>query len=134
MCKREYKKVGKLLTQNQFDNTIICAGHLAGGKDACDGDSGGPLMIPVHSDGKFPFFQIGIVSYGFGCGLKNIPGAYTNVQYFISWIQEKLKINPKNVIAAASNQKRVRPAFNRSWRQLYCLSLTTICDSKWGTE
>lgn len=114
VCKNGYKKAKKLFSQNQFDTTIICAGHLAGGKDSCDGDSGGPLMLPVHVDGKFPFYQIGVVSYGAGCGLPNLPSAYTNVQQFIGWIQEKLKLKPKNDISAANNQKRNRPAFNRS--------------------
>lgn len=93
VCKAEYKKIKKLVTPNQFDYTIICAGHLAGGIDTCKGDSGnilffscfsfllfhilaiwpsqyfnsgGPLMLPVQADGMFPFYQIGIVSYGIG--------------------------------------------------------------------
>lgn len=71
-------------------------------------------MLPVLANGRFPFYQIGIVSYGLGCGLKNIPTAYTNIQHFIDWIQEKLKLKPKKDITATNNQKKARPAFNRS--------------------
>lgn len=93
VCKNAYKKIKKLVTPNQFDYAIICAGHLNGGVDSCKGDSGGPLMLPIQTDGKFPFYQIGIVSYGAGCGRPNVPGAYTNVQNFVDWIQ--LKVNMK---------------------------------------
>lgn len=66
ICKRGYKKAGKLFSPNQFDNTIICAGHLEGKKDSCDGDSGGPLMLPVQVDRQHLFYLIGVVSFGAG--------------------------------------------------------------------
>lgn len=61
--------------------------------------TGGPLMLPIFEKrnfNPFPFFQIGIVSYGAGCGKKGLLGAYTNIQHYSDWIQAKLKINPKN--------------------------------------
>lgn len=73
VCKNAYKNIKRLVTPNQFDYTIICAGHLRGGADACKGDSGGPLMLPIQADGKFPFYQIGIVSYGAGMFHDFIP-------------------------------------------------------------
>ncbi|GMH35784.1 hypothetical protein BSKO_03652 [Bryopsis sp. KO-2023] len=51
------------------------------GKDTCEGDSGGPLIV----DGEV----IGIVSWGFGCG--SIPGFYASIPAMISWIQSALK-------------------------------------------
>ncbi|RZC37499.1 Trypsin domain containing protein, partial [Asbolus verrucosus] len=48
------------------DETMICAGVPEGGKDACSGDSGGPLS----SDGKL----VGIVSWGVGCAEASYPG------------------------------------------------------------
>ena len=44
----------------------LCASIRTGGKDACQGDSGG-LMIMNG-------IQIGIVSYGRGCARANEPG------------------------------------------------------------
>ena len=52
--------------------TGVCAEELA--KDSCQGDSGGPLFW----NGS-PRVQIGIVSYGTGCGLPKFPGVYSEV-------------------------------------------------------
>lgn len=73
----------------QFDNSAVCAGNLGGGHDSCKGDSGGPMMMPVHENGKFPFYQIGIVSYGKDCGL-NMPSMYSRVSHHADWIKEQL--------------------------------------------
>jgi secreted trypsin-like serine protease len=69
------------------DNSIICAGFKKGGKDACDGDSGGPLIIP-----KKPGYDIGvgIVSFGDKCALPDKPGGYTRISYFRSWIAKTM--------------------------------------------
>ena len=52
----------------------ICAGEIAGGKDSCQGDSGGPLFIIDQIVKKVKFVQVGIVSYGDGCGEVYKPG------------------------------------------------------------
>jgi len=54
---------------------FICA-H-APGRDACSGDSGGPLMINNC--------QVGIVSWGIGCATHNY-GVYTRIASFKTWI------------------------------------------------
>ena len=61
--------------------TAVCAAELA--KDSCQGDSGGPLFW----NGS-PRIQIGIVSYGVGCGLPRFPGVYSEVNnpHIRSWI------------------------------------------------
>ncbi|XP_057657586.1 proclotting enzyme [Diorhabda carinulata] len=63
---------------------MLCAGEA--NRDSCSGDSGGPLMI---NDGKW--LQVGIVSWGIGCGKGQYPGVYTRVDKFIPWIQKNLK-------------------------------------------
>lgn len=57
---------------------MFCAGVKGGGKDACQGDSGGPLT----TNGV----QMGIISWGVRCADADIPGIYTNVAQFRTWI------------------------------------------------
>jgi len=52
---------------------MVCAGVPEEGKDACEGDSGGALVL--KKSGK----QVGIVSWGHGCAEKDFPGVYANV-------------------------------------------------------
>ena len=58
----------------------ICAGILnTGGKDACPGDSGSPLVQDN--------MVVGTVSWGFGsCGNDKYPGVYVDVAYYSDWI------------------------------------------------
>jgi hypothetical protein len=63
----------------------ICAGLKQGGKDACYGDSGGPLWVRV--DGKDHL--VGIVSWGEGCAKPRKYGVYTRVASYAKWIQAK---------------------------------------------
>lgn len=34
-CKAKYKLINKLVSEQQFDNAVLCAGELIGGKDSC---------------------------------------------------------------------------------------------------
>ncbi|XP_015787923.1 serine protease 41 [Tetranychus urticae] len=66
---------------------IICAGRKEGHKDSCKGDSGGPLVVNKHG----VWSLIALVSSGVGCGLPNKPGIYTNIGYYIGWINETIR-------------------------------------------
>lgn len=92
-CKMRYLKIGSYRGSEQFDERhVLCAGYTEGGKDSCQGDSGGPLMLPKRTiDGRFPFYQIGIISYGAGCARAKVPGVYVNVQKYAHWIKVKLR-------------------------------------------
>jgi secreted trypsin-like serine protease len=52
---------------------MVAAGRE--GKDTCSGDSGGP-MFARQADKRY---QIGITSFGRGCGARGYPGVYTEV-------------------------------------------------------
>ena len=51
------------------------------------GDGGGPL---VCEDGGYHELS-GIVSWGFGCGRKDVPGVYVKVKRIIMWALWSLK-------------------------------------------
>ncbi|KAL0107979.1 hypothetical protein PUN28_014916 [Cardiocondyla obscurior] len=57
---------------------MICAGYLEGGRDACQGDSGGGMVC----DG----ILTGIVSGGNGCAEPRLPGVYADVFHYLDWI------------------------------------------------
>jgi secreted trypsin-like serine protease len=61
--------------------TDMMAGYLNGNKDACNGDSGGPLIVPVAGS----FKVAGIVSWG--SQACDTYGAYTRVSLFENWIR-----------------------------------------------
>ncbi|RJQ69923.1 serine protease [Pseudonocardiaceae bacterium YIM PH 21723] len=66
----------------KFDpETMVCAGD--GAKDACKGDTGGPLV----ADGKL----IGIVSFGDGCAKADKFGVYTRITGVLEAVADELQ-------------------------------------------
>ncbi|KAG6443785.1 hypothetical protein O3G_MSEX003037 [Manduca sexta] len=64
------------------DGGMLCA--VGDGVDACQGDSGSPLIC----DGVVQ----GICSYGMGCGANGVPGVYTGIGAHLQWIRDVTQI------------------------------------------
>ncbi|KAJ5328891.1 trypsin-like cysteine/serine peptidase domain-containing protein [Penicillium brevicompactum] len=75
ICVKEYAD------RYEVDDSMVCAGVKGGGKDSCQGDSGGPL---VDASSKK---QVGVVSWGFGCGRHGQDGVYASTAAYLDWIQ-----------------------------------------------
>ncbi|KAF2886667.1 hypothetical protein ILUMI_19506 [Ignelater luminosus] len=72
-CQKLYRIHKEMVTK-----TMLCAGHPKGGRDACQFDSGGPMLDRS--------LLIGIISWGLDCGVKKQPGVYTKVSFYKKWI------------------------------------------------
>ena len=74
------KSYGGVITDN-----MVCAGFEQGGKDTCEGDSGGPLLC--EKDGKW--YLHGISSFGHdACAIAYKYGVYTRVSQFKDWVKK----------------------------------------------
>merc|ERR1719276_1510 len=62
---------------------MMCA--EARGRDACYGDSGGPLLLTPSEDFAEDSL-VGIVSWGRGCADERFPGVYTRISFLYDWI------------------------------------------------
>ncbi|XP_063076941.1 testisin-like [Engraulis encrasicolus] len=83
-----------LLAPQTVTADMICAGLLAGGKDACLEDSGGPLVAKQGS----VWIQSGVVSFGIGCGRRGRPGVYTRVSSYQDWINKTIHSDPPGFV------------------------------------
>ncbi|KAJ7415036.1 Granzyme A [Willisornis vidua] len=79
ICNRKYGNTPKIT------NNMLCAAgeNSDHPSDACEGDSGGPLICA----GQYS----GIVAFGRGCGIKGMPGGYTRLtESYINWIKKTI--------------------------------------------
>jgi len=81
ICSQVY---GRMFTEN-----MMCVGGTVPDKDACQGDSGGPLVLEDEETKKW--IQVGVVSFGMGCGRVGFPGVYTKLVNYVEWIEEQLQ-------------------------------------------
>uniref|UniRef100_T1IVS7 Vitamin K-dependent protein C n=1 Tax=Strigamia maritima TaxID=126957 RepID=T1IVS7_STRMM len=71
---------------NIIQSSFICAGFNEGGKDSCEGDSGGSLVWQNQSR----WYLIGLVSWGIGCARPNSPAPYTRVDKYYDWLDQHM--------------------------------------------
>ncbi|KAF0307119.1 Proclotting enzyme [Amphibalanus amphitrite] len=90
VCETAYRRVPQFESRfpGGFQGTKVCAESRDGEpRDACRGDSGGPLMVRLADD---TYQLVGVVSTGVGCGNPEFPGLYTKVSSYIDWIVSQL--------------------------------------------
>ena len=75
---------GRLMAPHVLSDNILCAGIPGQSVDACEGDSGGPMVTLYHNT----WFLLGLVSWGDGCGSKDKLGIYTKVSNYNHWIAQ----------------------------------------------
>lgn len=88
---------------NVHEDNMICAGVEGGGKDACAGDSGGPILLKGDSPGSDIVF--GITSWGAGCARSEKYGVYSKVAAFDDFIKNgvcDLSSEPPPICSPAS--------------------------------
>jgi len=66
--------------------SMLCAGFVEGGKDACIGDSGGPIVVGTDTGWQ----QVGIMSWGEGCAMPDYYGVYTRVSFYQDFITDQI--------------------------------------------
>ncbi len=76
---------GPFVYDGDVTGNMICAGFEDGGKDTCQNDSGGPLVV---RDGAGNWRQAGVVSWGFECARPDAYGVYARVSNYEEWIEQ----------------------------------------------
>ncbi|XP_020930331.1 vitamin K-dependent protein C isoform X2 [Sus scrofa] len=73
---------------NKISENMLCAGILGDSRDACEGDSGGPMVASFRGT----WFLVGLVSWGEGCGRLHNYGVYTKVSRYLDWIHGHIRM------------------------------------------
>ncbi|KAL0994008.1 hypothetical protein UPYG_G00116690 [Umbra pygmaea] len=79
----------KLLPEYNITARMVCAGYTDGGIDSCQGDSGGPLVCEEEGTA----IQMGVISFGVGCGRPQRPGVYALLPQFTDWVVQTRRYN-----------------------------------------
>ncbi|NXI32290.1 FA9 factor, partial [Sterrhoptilus dennistouni] len=78
-----FKSTSTTILKNMF-----CAGFRSGGRDICEGDSGGPYTTEIEGT----WFLTGITSWGEECALPGKYGIYTRVSKYVKWIKHTTRL------------------------------------------
>lgn len=76
------------LSYGEVTDAMICASDLLNSRDACRGDSGGPLIAKKRSgaESKPEPLLVGVNSWSIACGNAGFPGVYTSIDSTKEWI------------------------------------------------
>ncbi|NXU75169.1 FA9 factor, partial [Oreotrochilus melanogaster] len=92
ICIGSQKFTNELLKHGIGTVTILpnmfCAGFAAGGRDTCEGDSGGPYTTEIEGT----WFLTGITSWGEKCATPGKYGIYTRVSKYLRWIKDTTRL------------------------------------------
>uniref|UniRef100_A0AAG5CW86 Peptidase S1 domain-containing protein n=1 Tax=Anopheles atroparvus TaxID=41427 RepID=A0AAG5CW86_ANOAO len=83
VCMRAYK-----MTAPEVPQVQLCIGGKRR-RDVCYGDSGGALMRRENDLSRWT--QVGIISFGANHCDQGFPGVYTNVAFYLDWIQRVIQ-------------------------------------------
>ena len=71
-----------------YCNLVSGIGERDSGKDACQGNSGGPVGINLEGTDTL----VGVVSWGHGCARRLKYGVYTRVSEVANWGNETMSV------------------------------------------
>ncbi|GAB0179010.1 coagulation factor X [Grus japonensis] len=78
------RRTCKLALYSPVTENMFCAGYDKDGRDACQGDGGGPHVTQYNGT----YFVTGVISWGEGCGRQGKYGVYTKLSKFLPWTEQ----------------------------------------------
>ena len=102
---------------------------MLGFKDSCQGDSGGPLMV---DDANGRLAQVGVVSFGFGCGVPTQFGVYARVadRSLRDWVTARLPSAAVPPAPAATPPRKAKAPRSTASKRRTCYARADRVGSK----
>ncbi|RWS25653.1 Clotting factor B-like protein, partial [Leptotrombidium deliense] len=94
-CNKSYSVLESKTISRGITKQMMCAGSEDGKNDACQSDSGSPLVF--YDTQKQRWYIVGIVSFGHRCADPKFPGVYTKVAHYIHWILHVVDLRKSQV-------------------------------------